>query len=329
MARAYTGIDIGSNALKIAACEGGAVRALAVEALPEGLMDGQRIVSHDAMADFLKRTVKAQGGVAKDVALVLPSDYSLVRRMEMPVMDHKELVLNLPFEFHDFIEQGKDRYFYDYAVLGPVLNDQSQLSGMDVLACAAPKDVIVDFGRMLSRAGLRLRTALPAVAALQDALERSESAQQDCCVIDFAHRHTRLHFFARGRYDVTRTIELGGRDVDRAIAEEMGVEEHLANEYKISNFKECLQLQRPGQVFETMAVEITRALNFYGFNNPEQELTCAYCVGGGANLGELVALLEQELPLPLLPASRLLGSQLQDESLAACAAAVGATLKAE
>ena len=128
---------------------------------------------------------------------------------------------------------------------------------------------------------------------------------------------------------MTRPIELGGRDVDRAIAEEMGVEEHLANEYKISNFQACPQLQRPGQVFETMAVEITRALNFYGFNNPEQELTCAYCVGGGANLGELVALLEQELPLPLLPVSSLLGSQPQDEFLAACAAAVGATLKAE
>ena len=44
---------------------------------------------------------------------------------------------------------------------------------------------------------------------------------------------------------------------------------------------------------------------------------------------ELVALLEQELPLPLLPVSSLLGSQPQDEFLAACAAAVGATLKAE
>lgn len=329
MARAYTGIDVGGNALKMAVCQGGAVQKLVVETLPEGIMDGQRIVSHDALADFIKQVVKAHGGVAKDVALVLPSDYYLVRRMEMPLMHHKEVVLNLPFEFHDFIEQGKDRYYYDYEVLGPIVNDEGQLSGMDVLACAAPKDSIGNVDRMLSRAGLRLRVALPTVAALQNVMEGQSCAHQDCCIIDFAHQHTRLHFFAKGRYDVTRTIEAGGADVDAAIAEELGVEEHLANEYKESGFKDCLQLARPRDVFERMAVEITRALNFYGFNNPDLELSCAYCIGGGANLQDLMELLEHEISLPLLPASSLLPGQDQGRSLAVCAAAVGATLKAE
>ncbi|MDO4502436.1 MAG: pilus assembly protein PilM [Coriobacteriia bacterium] len=329
MARSYTGIDIGRSALKMAVCDGGRVKKLIVEPIPEGLMDDQRIVSLDAMADFIKDVAKANGGVAKDVAYVLQPISTLVRRLEMPLMDAKEVALNLPFEFRDFIDQGKDRYFYDYAVLGPVNNEDGQLEGMDLLACCAPKDVINDLDNMLGRAGLRLRVALPAVAALQDIMETGPAAGTDCCVIDLAHKATRLHFFAKGLYDVTRTIELGGHDVDVAIADALGVDDHTANEYKASNFQDCLQLPEVLSVFDNLAVEVTRALNFYGFNNPQIELSRAYCMGGGAHIQGVLDQLAEAVHLELVPAAELLGQGEDDEQLPECAAAVGATLKAE
>ena len=40
---------------------------------PEGLVADGRIVSHDAMADFIKSVVRSIGGVSKDVAFVAVS----------------------------------------------------------------------------------------------------------------------------------------------------------------------------------------------------------------------------------------------------------------
>ena len=329
MAKAYTGVDIGSNSVKLAVCQDGRPEKIIVEQLPEGIMDGARIVSFDAMADFLKELIKANGGVSKDAAVVLTAQDSLVRRLELPLMSEKELGLNLPYEFRDYISQGKDRYFYDYAVLDGVNDADGTLTGMDLLACAAPKDVINDLDNMCNRAGLRLRVALPAAAAMQDLVQTSAAAKADCCIIDFGHRATRLHFFAKGKYDVTRSIEVGGADIDRAIADFCSVDERIASGYKESNFQDCLNSQPVQDVFESIAVEVSRALNFYGFNNPEANLENAYCTGGCAQIGLLRDAVSAQTSINLLP-FQALGNQLQGEEglLAQGAAAVGATVKA-
>ncbi|MFR1638107.1 MAG: type IV pilus biogenesis protein PilM [Eggerthellaceae bacterium] len=118
MGKTYTGVDIGDSSIKLAVSDGQSVSKVAIEMLPEGLVADGRIVSHDAMADFIKSVVRSIGGVSKDVAFVVPGSDSLFRRLSLPAMTEKELRLNLPYEFRDYISQGKDRYVYDYAMLG-------------------------------------------------------------------------------------------------------------------------------------------------------------------------------------------------------------------
>ena len=118
MGKTYTGVDIGDSSIKLAVSDGQSVSKVAIEMLPEGLVADGRIVSHDAMADFIKSVVRSIGGVSKDVAFVVPGYDSLFRRLSLPAMTEKELRLNLPYEFRDYISQGKDRYVYDYAMLG-------------------------------------------------------------------------------------------------------------------------------------------------------------------------------------------------------------------
>ena len=172
------------------------------------MADG-RIVSHDAMADFIKSVVRSIGGVSKDVAFVVPGSDSLFRRLSLPAMTEKELRLNLPYEFRDYISQGKDRYVYDYAMLGMRNDADGQPEGMDLLAVAAPKQAIADYTEMFRRAGLKLKVALPEQAAYQNLVGGNPRALANCCVIDFSHHMTKLHFFLDGAYDVARVIEIG------------------------------------------------------------------------------------------------------------------------
>ena len=130
--------------------------------------------------------------------------------------------------------------------------------------------------------------ALPEQAAYQNLVGGNPRALANCCVIDFSHHMTKLHFFLDGAYDVARVIEIGGIDIDRAIANEYGVDEHVADQYKRTDYQGAQRSEAARAVYQSIAVEIGRALNFYGFNNPDAVIEVAYCCGGGLLLDPLV-----------------------------------------
>ncbi len=328
MGKAYTGVDIGTDSLKLAVCDGGAIKTEVVEALPEGMMAEGRPVSLDAMADFIKGVAKASGGIAKDAAFVMPEADSLVRRIAVPAMTESELELNLPFEFRDYISQGKDRYVYDYAVLGTHVDAEGVPESLDLLAAAAMKQTIADYAEMFRRAGMKLRVALPVQAAYQNLVSGNAQALANCCIIDFAHGNTPLYFFANGAYDATRTIETGGADIDLAIADACDVDVHVANGYKLANYEDVLVGQAATSVYESIAVEIGRALNFYGYNNPDTSIEVAYCCGGGSLMQPLVQAVSAQTDIELRSIADIMPPAIGEDARPLCAAAIGATLKA-
>lgn len=329
MGKAYTGVDIGTKAVKLAVCDGGVVKSVVVEDVPEGLMADGRLISHDAMADFLKGMAKRAGGVAKDVAFVLPTVDCLVRRIDIPAMTVKELDLNLPYEFRDYIAQGKERYAYDYAVLDTRRDAAGQPESMDVLAVAAMKQTIADYLEMFRRAGMRMRIAMPAQAAYQNLVGGNPQALANCCVIDFSHADTKLHFFANGSYDVTRIIEVGGMDVARALASARGVDVHVADNHLTSDYEGAQTDDAALAVYETVAVEIGRALNFYGFNSPDTTIETAYCCGGGLLVKPFVDIVADHTDIELRSIADIMPPIRQADDLRAlCPAAVGATMGA-
>ena len=327
MGKTYTGIDIGNNSLKMVVSDGTAIKNIAAETLPEGLVVEDRIVSFDAMADFVKEMASRMGGAAKDVAVILPPSITLTRRLSMPRMTEKELEINLPYEFRDFIQQGKDKYNFDYAVLGTKPAEGDIPETMDLMAVATQKKVVEDYTEMFKRAGKRLRIALPHAAALQNLVGGNPRALANCCVVDFSHESTKLHFFANGTYDVTRVIETGGIDADRAIANAMGVDIHIANSYKHTNFEGVIESSEVQNVCETIAVEIGRAINFYSFNNPDSTVDVLYCCGGGSLVPEVLKAVNAHVEIELQEISVIMPSaEYPRELLLQSAAAFGATL---
>lgn len=330
MGKAYTGIDIGGSSIKLAVCKDGVVSQIVTEALPQGVAAEGAVVSREAMADFIKDLVRRTGGIAKDVALVLPSADCLVRTITLPAMTKKELALNLPYEFRDYIATCADRYLYDYAVLGTKNTLMGEPESMDLLVVACPKQAIEDYTHMMRRAGLRLRVALPEQAAMQNLVSDEFGAAADCCILDLTHLSTKLHFFAGGRYDIMRTIDLGGIDIDRAIAQERGIDEHIAATHRQSNFEDAQHCASAVAVYESIATEVGRALNFYAFNNPQTAIETVYCCGGGTRIAPLMETLKTQVNAELLPISAIMAQAGANAGEAVlCPAAVGATMNRE
>ncbi len=328
MGKTYTGIDIGSSSLKIAVCDGENIKAMAVENFPTGLVLEDRVVSFDAMADFIKETVGRIRGAEKNVACTIHPGAAITRRLHMPAMTEKEITLNLPYEFRDYISSGKDKYTYDYAVLATETDDDGKPTAMDILAAAAPKQLIEDYMTMFKRAGLRLKTALPSIVAYQNLMNENPLAKRNCCVVEFSHLATQLHFFAHSNYDVTRTIDIGGIHIDRAIAQQYNIEDSQAFGYKSSNFENVLATETVLNIYEAISIEISRALNYYSFNNLDEVCEVVYYCGGGSCIKGLVDAVGASIETPLESIASIMPPAASDEALRAqCCGAVGATLE--
>lgn len=325
------GIDIGASEVKFAVCERDFIRRLVTEPVPEDLVRDGKIVSAAAMASFLKQTAAKYKISGRRCAIVIPDSLSFTRKLIMPAMTAEQLSINLPYEFRDYLGQDKNKYVYDYTVIGMSSDEEGKPLQMELMAAAAEKSVINEYKQMLLQAGFKLVLAAPekfAYSALIRNYERKypENKGRENCIIDLGHSAIRVHIYMGAVYEATRVIDIGGAAIDAAIADAMNVDEHMARVYKLSNFNNCLDMEVCKAVYRNIAVEIMRAINFYDYNNPGSKLEMAYLCGGGTRNRQFLKQIKEYVKLELRLIENIMPAAPDLNELAAlCPAAVGIT----
>ena len=133
------GLDIGENSVKMAYFVGRELKRTAKLELPDAMVSGGRILSMDAMADFLHDAAKGSGIPLTNAALVVPASEVYTRVITLPAMTEQQLFYNLPYEFRDFLTEEKSKYFFDYAVRR-IVNDEWASEGNGALRLRHPQD---------------------------------------------------------------------------------------------------------------------------------------------------------------------------------------------
>ncbi len=298
MSQVQLGIDIGNRSVHMVEWDGKRVRESVVEPLPEGLVKEGRIVSPAAMADFLKGVKKTHKLRTKEVSLALHSTECFCRRFDVPAMTHQQLKVNLSYEFRDFITQEKEKYFYDYAVLGQLEEGKR----LDLMAAATAKETIAMYEDILRKAGFKLKVAIPDEIAYVNALAGfgGETADQGSrCVLDLGHAAVNIHMFRQGRHQMGRGLDYGCAALDDVIAEHFSVAPYLACGYRETDYQDCQKLERCQEIYNFIALEVLKAVNYYNYSNAEQPVESVCCCGGGVHIAPLVEALESTLSVPV------------------------------
>ena len=131
------GFDIGESSVKLVYFAGADLKKAVTAELPDNMVSGSRILSMDAMADFLRQMAKSNGIPLTHAALVLPSTEVFTRELVMPAMTEQQLLYNLPYEFRDYLTEEKNKYFFDYSMREVLRDESGQPTEMNLLACAA------------------------------------------------------------------------------------------------------------------------------------------------------------------------------------------------
>lgn len=327
MAKSMIGIDVGICELKIALWDGKKVKKLLSFPMLEDLVKDGIIVSYDAMADYIKENLKGNR-ISNEVAVILPANYTFLKRLNIQKMTKQQLEVNLPFEFRDFLTQDKDKYFYDYAVNGITMNEEGEGEMMDLLAACAAKDVINDYRNMFKRCNLKLGTAIPIECSYLNIIRaNNDSPDLEYAFVDFGYSSTRLYVFKGSGYEVTRVIDIGMKNVCDAIADYYGVDNRLAMNHMQNNYENCLTLNGPKNVYDAIAGELRKAINFYSFNNRESNLKELWGCGGGFSVPTLCSAVEEGTELKLRSISSLLPELPNDMEPASFAGAIGAAMQ--
>ena len=169
MGKKYLGIDVEDRFLKLVVMKDGKVQKTCLEVMPDNIVMGGRIAAFHALSDYLRDTVRRNKIRVKDVAFALPSETYYIRRVKLPKMTATQLQINLPYEFHDYLQDDTDQYVFDYSVLS--VDEKS----MELLIAALSKRQVEQYKEMCKRAGLRLCKLVPDVLAIQEIVLPSEN----------------------------------------------------------------------------------------------------------------------------------------------------------
>lgn len=274
--------------------------------LPENLVDENgNILLPNAFAAFLKNARRELVLPRGAAALVLPSSQVICRLVTMPRMTTEQLLLNLPYEFSDFIRGVPDQYYCDYAVCAP-LESEDESSGISMMAAVAGKQKLAEYSRIFARAGIGLKSVLPQEMALIGLVQAQRDPEGEFCFVDLGHQYTRITVILGDRVQATRQIALGGRNLDMAVAQELGTDLFRANNYKLRNHKNVLAAPSVRDICESIAVEILKVVNFYQFTYRSGNLRGIYLAGGGALLEPLRQAIGNTVELDIPDLSELL-----------------------
>lgn len=324
MAHRMIGVEIGSDTLKIAVILGGTLRQTALEKLPGDLIREGRPTSAGALADFLRRALKRSGIRGGSCALVLPSQLMIAHQVTMPVMDEREIELNLPYEFRDFVGKDGGKYLYDYAVTG--IRDNQ----MELYAAAVRKEAVEEYCAIFKKAGLNLKVAIPAEMAWANLIRGIPGLPRKLCIVDLGRNTTRVNIFADGSFVMGKDIEMAGALFDKLIAADQKVDIHRARALKEAHGNPLLCEESLVNAYQALAIEVLKIVHFYSYtdNSRGGQPEHLYYCGGSSLIEPLRSALGKSTGMTLHSVSQLMNMDGAGSHMALrCALAAGAAMQ--
>lgn len=262
--------------------------------LPEGVVVSGEVRKEGDLVAVLKdglRTAEGRRVATRFCIASLPEEKSFVRLIELPALKVEDIAHAVRWEVEGVIPLRFEEIYYDYALM-PAMSEAS--THRDVLITAFPRNVVDSYHRAITRAGF-LPLALELESqAVSRAIVPKDFYSTPFIIVDIGAARTSFIIFVSGSVIFTKTVAIGGRDLEAAIVSALGVAVEEARKIKIE-----VGLNKSyagGKVFEALmsqvqalASELQQQLWFYlehpakrheSLPDIERVLLC----GGDANL---------------------------------------------
>ncbi len=298
------GLDISSSSVKLVelACDSAGQFSLvrcAIEPLERGWITDGNVEKFDEVADAIKRVLKKSGSRTKNVAMALPPSAVITKKIVLPGgMSEQELEVQVESEANQYIPFSLDEVSLDFCVIGPSANSSGDV---DVLIAASRKDKVQDRQGLAEAAGL-----LPVVLDVESYASRLAISRvigglpeggKDAIValFEIGAFTTSMQVIRNDEVLYDRDQAFGGAQLSQLIVRQYGFSPEEAESKKRSgDLPEDYASGVLAPFVESMAQEISRALQFFFTSTPYNRVDHVMLAGGSSGLAGLTDAVTQQ-----------------------------------
>jgi type IV pilus assembly protein PilM len=311
------GLDIGSSAVRAAEVvvdgKGSQLVRFAQVGLPTDAVVEGEVRDRAAVALALKRLWDEGGFSGRSVVLGVSSQRAMVRVIEMPAIEGKELRSALRYEIGELLPIPVEQAVYDYAVLGPGRPSGDGGVTLQVLLLVAQKDIVRDEIAVVGRAGLRVRAVDASPLALLRAVPAPEEDDALDAVVSLGAQLVVVAIREGGvpRFMRTATVAAESEEVVHA-----GVGTHIG----AAEGREGRPRGNGAKRVDPVLEEVRSSIEYFLSHAQGATLARVQLTGGGARMVGLAERLAATLGIPvvaatLAPSYERLALGLDDEQL--------------
>lgn len=226
------GLDIGRASIAAVRLQhqagGSVIMSAALDQLPDGIINEGEVMDVDALANAIRNFWKTYKIRGKKVSLGLASQKVVVRTLDFPMLDKKELRQAIEFQAQDYIPIPIEEAVFDFHIMSR-FTDEDGIEKQKVLVIAAQKVMVMNFIDAIKKAKLTIDGIdLQAFAMLRTFSTRSfldagAPSGQATAIVNVASDVTNMIIETNGEPQFTRITSFGGDDFTRAVQEQMGV----------------------------------------------------------------------------------------------------------
>ncbi|HEY3715518.1 MAG TPA: type IV pilus assembly protein PilM [Jatrophihabitantaceae bacterium] len=298
------GLDIGATAVRAAVLAPGTlegrasvtVHGLAAVSLPPGTVVNGVVNDQAALTAALKRLWQANKFACRNVILGIANPQILVRDLQMPRLDPRQLAKALPFRAGEIVALPMDQVVLDFAPLGEPDPESNLMSGLLV---ATPREPVLAAVTAVEQAGLHVaRVDLASFAALRSIADEHLSVE---AVVDLGAQLTTIVIHNRGVPRLVRTLSRGGDELTEHVADALGLNAERAERVKRETGLTGRDAATSGAIndgIRPLLAEIRNSINYFVSASDGARLERISLTGGAAALPGLSGVLSEQNGVP-------------------------------
>jgi type IV pilus assembly protein PilM len=313
----YISIDIGSKHIKI--IEGSSdnkniniIKAVSVNTPANSMSEGN-IIEYENIRNVIKQTIAQNGIKIKNVVFSINTTSLITRTIELPVVKSSdETIQMIRFELEQFLPVVLDEYKIVFRVIKNYVEDGVKKGSY--LINAVPTKIIDDYRKLSDDLGLRLQSidlsfnALERVFSIGRTINDVKIEKDKAYyVLEFGHKSIIFNVISNGNNLFTRTINLGGSDIDVGIENMFEVNSENAEKikHKFSTLDKS-EIETDEEKFVNDIIEtnlsswineIRRLIQYFNSRNKGIEIYNLFIYGGSSNINSIDKYFSEALEL--------------------------------
>lgn len=298
------GLDIGSHSVKMcqlaAGPKGYRLLSLGSSQLPVGAVEEGTLQDPEAVAEVIVRLRKNLNIKQKKVAISVSGYSVIVKKINLSVMNDAELEEYIQTEAGQYIPFDVEDVYLDYHNLRTNTEHNERT---DVMLVAAKKEVVDAYLSMLQSAGMKAVVVDVDGFVLENIYSVNSTLTEDVALVDIGATKMSINIISKQTSVLARDVVVGSRQLTEQIQNRFDLEFDEAEALKIGlTPAEEKQKVMEGIFANTCtqwALEVQKAIDLYGSNNPASVLSKVIISGGGSKVKGFDVFLHEETGIPV------------------------------